>query len=278
MSMTNTKPTYTEDSRPIFDPLPDGYVPLGGVDEMICDEECGGIYYQRGYTTPDRLCVIERTPCSCMIPRLQQRESNWQVDQMRTRRVNLLYSAEKLFGGYDLLLDQAYNRMAFDNYKPETASQKKALETLKEFKPGQESICLYGAAGRGKTHLALAVARKAKQDGKAVLAVKAIDLLTRLKRTYDRKDDDTEIGIMQLLRNVDVLVIDDIGQEKTTEWVRAKFYEVIDYRSRRRTTIYTTNLTSGETERKEGQALVSRIWGAEICLQIDGRDYRQGGK
>lgn len=273
--MTNINTTYTED-RPIFDQLPEGYIQIGQVDEMVCDDECGGIYYQRGYTTPDRLCVIERTPCQCMIPKLQSCEREWQINEQRTRQANLSYLSEKFFNGYDLLSDPAYNRMAFDNYKPETATQKQALDSLKEFAAGRQSICLYGAAGRGKTHLALSVARKAKQDGRTVLAVKAIDLLTRLKRTYDRKDDENEVSIMQLLRNIDVLVIDDIGQERTTDWVKSKFYEIIDHRARRRTTIYTTNLSSGETERKEGQALVSRIWGAEICLQLDGRDYRQG--
>lgn len=269
----NTKQTsIAEPDSPRFEPLQPGYTLLGQ-GEMRCEDECGGTYYQRSFITPDGWTIIERTPCQCMMPKLQQRVSDWEIDQVKTYRANLTYKANQYFGSYDLLSDGAFNRMSFDNYKA-SASQKQAVDKLKEFRVGDGSICLYGAAGRGKTHLALSVARKAKQEGLSVLALKAIDMLTRLKRTYDRKDDVAEIDIMRVLKNIDLLVIDDIGQEKTTEWVRAKFYEIIDYRHRRRSTIYTTNLSSGETERKEGQALVSRIWGSELRLEIGGEDYR----
>jgi len=277
---TSMNRTFTEDDYiPCFEDLPPGYTQLGTYNEMVCDDpDCMGIYYQRGYITPGGWAIIERTPCKCQLEKHKKANAAWHFDQARTRRANLMYQGQQYFGGYDLLSDSAYNRMAFDNYKPTNESQQEALDKLKTFTVGRDSICLYGDSGVGKTHLALSVARKARFENMSVLAVKAIDMLTRLKRTYDRKDDETEINIMRLLKDVDLLVIDDIGQEKTTEWVRSKFYEVIDYRHGRRSTIYTTNLSSGETERKEGQALVSRIWGAEICLRIKGRDYRQTGR
>jgi len=57
----------------------------------------------------------------------------------------------------------------------------------------------------------------------------------------------------------------------------AKFYEVIDYRHGRRSTIYTTNLTGKEMKAKEGMALVSRIWGSELRMEIEGKDWRVAG-
>ena len=269
---TDTRPTPTPDNP--MGELPFGYTQLGPIDEMICDEGCGEVYYQRGYITPDRMAVIERTPCRCMMEKYNRQKTEWDISETRTRQANLTYNAERYFGGYDLLMDKAYDRMTFDNYKPINHSQQDALKRLQGFTPGQDNICLYGAAGRGKTHLAMSVARIAKGQGNVVLAIKAIDMLTRLKRTYDRKDDEAEIEIMRLLKDVDLLVIDDIGTEHTTEWVRSKFYEVIEYRHRRKSTVLTTNLTGAEMKAKEGSALVSRIMSAEICLEIEGNDHR----
>lgn len=106
------------------------------------------------------------------------------------------------------------------------------------------------------------------------MALKAIDLLSRIKRTYVQKDDRAETDIICLLKNIDLLVIDEIGLEKTTEWVTSKFYEIVDYRHSRRSTIYTTNLTGGQMRDKEGMALVSRIWGSKLHFELEGKDWR----
>lgn len=257
----------------MFKPLPIGYTEIGH-DELICEGGCGETYLQRCIITPDGLCYTERIACSCLRAILQSNQQDWAIDKAKTKRANQTYQIGNYFNGFDLSEDQAYFHATFATYKPDSLSQREALTRLKAFEVGTQSVCLYGGPGRGKTHLALSIAKQAKADGKSVLAIKAIDLLTRLKRTYDRRDDVAEVEIMRLLKEVDVLVIDDIGTEKSTEWVRSKFYEIIDYRMNRKTTIFTTNLSSGETERKEGGALVSRIWGSDLCLCIEGYDYR----
>lgn len=291
---TSTNKMITPDRAaeiiPYFDELPPGYIQVGRPDEMICDYDhymtgdpdrangCGGIYYQRMYITPERWAITERTPCQCMLAIMQEREQSNRMAEIQSWKDNTTRKAQLYFQGYDMMQDQIYNRMTFDRYKAETEKQKEALNQLTTFEVGRKSICLYGDAGRGKTHLALATARVAREQNYTVLAVKAIDMLTRIKRTFDKKDDAAEIDIMRVLKNIDLLVIDDIGQEKTTEWVTSKFYEIIDSRHGRRSTIYTTNLSGQEMKNKEGKALVSRIWGAEIRLQVDGKDFRVEGE
>ena len=224
---------------PFFEQLPDGYVQLGGVDKMICDEECGEIYYQRGFITPDGWAIIERTPCRCLIPRLQQKENNQQQQQHQYLKAQLERSIFKYFSNIDLMTDPDYNHMAFHNYKPNHDSQRKALERLQGFKPGRDSVLLHGeGGGRGKTHLALSVAREGRKQGMSALALKTQDLLDRLKASYDKKRYEDENDINSILRRVDILVLDDIGVERATEWAIAKFYKAIDYRyDHHRTTI-----------------------------------------
>lgn len=283
---TSEKSTRADLDRPFLEPIPEGCIPMGLDDEMVCDHDhyntgdedrargCGGIYYQRSYVTPNGWAVIERTPCKCMLAIMQQRENDRQLKEIQDRREYISRLAANYFGDYDMMRDDAYNRYSLQNYKPGNQSQIEALDKLQNFTVGRESICLQGPAGRGKTHLALGVARDAREKGSSVLALKTIDLLTRIKRTYDKKDDAAEAAIMRVLKNIDLLVIDDIGVEKTTEWVLAKLYEVIDYRHGRKSTIFTTNLTGQQMKAKEGQALVSRILGAEVSLEIEGKDYR----
>lgn len=286
-ALANTSSTTIQDDpRPFKAPIPPGCIQIGVDDLMVCDHDyyntgdpdrvdgCGGYYYQRCYTTPDRLVVTERTACQCVAEIKAQQDRAWQFDQVKTRRINLINKAEQYFGGYDLLTDASYIRTSLQNYIPRTPSQIEAYTQVKDFVPGRDSICFYGAAGRGKTHLALCIARAAKDNGVPVLALRVIDLLTRLKRTYDRKDDVAELDIMRLLKDIDLLLIDDIGVEKTTDWVKSKFYEIIDYRHNRKSTIYTTNLAGQEMHDKEGQPLVSRIWGSKYKFEIEGPDHR----
>jgi DNA replication protein DnaC len=174
----------------------------------------------------------------------------------------------------NLLYDESHKHMTLESFRPGNPSQAEALVALKGFEVGKDGICLYGDSGRGKTHLALGVAHQATKKGHIVLAIKSIDLLNRIKRTYDKKDDASEADIMFALKNVDLLVIDEVGIEKTTEWVTAKFYEVIDSRHKRRSTIFTTNFTGNQLKEKEGMALVSRMWGTGMRFEIQGKDWR----
>lgn len=285
----NMNSMITKDSSPFKEPIPAGCIPIGGVDRIICDYDyydtgdedrskgCGGTYYQRGYTTPDGWAFIDRTPCRCMMPIVQQKEQEKGFERTKYIKESVNRMAEQYFGTYDLIHDPVYSRMTLHNFNPRHPTQQTALDALIKFQIGKNSVCLYGDAGRGKTHLALGVAFEARQAGYNVLVLKSIDLLTRIKRTYEKKDDIAEINIMRVLKNIDLLVIDDIGVERSSEWVTSKFYEIIDYRHSRKSTIYTTNLTGKQMKEKEGVALVSRIWGSEMRFKIEGEDWRLYG-
>ena len=281
--MTRTTSGRTEDS-PFFNPLPFGYQLVA---EYLCtcdydfystgDESrkngCGDIYYRRISISPSGLMHNERTPCSCVIEYENRMQGQKEKEALNNRRGILTGEIDRLLKPWNLLYDDAHRHMYLEKYRAEDKTHQKALTTLKEFTPGQRGFCICGHQGRGKTHLAVGVARKAKAMGYTVLAIKSIDILNRLRRCYASKDDNAEVAIMRVLREVELLVIDDIGVEKPSGWVLEKFYEIIDYRFNRRSTIFTTNLDGENMEKKIGKALTSRVYGVGE-LKIGGRDWR----
>lgn len=118
--------------------------------------------------------------------------------------------------------------------------------------------------------LALALARSAARD-RTVVFIKSIDLLDRIRRSLWEETRKQELT--GLLRSVDLLIIDDLGVEKATEWVQATLYSIIDYRYGRKDTVFTSNLTGKEMAIRLGPALASRICGSREVI-VTGKDWR----
>jgi len=260
------------DINPNFEQLPWGYS-LISMYELVCDV-CGSSYNERVYVTPDKWMGTERKPCLCMTKDINQQQllkrQQDKKDQLRSR-------VHYYFQNYDMISSQGFSHMSFATYKSENISQQTALKALKNFKTGENSIILFGLQGRGKTHLAVSCARDQKDNGFVVLALKCVDLLKRIKITY-RTDREAESEILDIMQDVDLLLIDDIGTENPTDWVLEKLYMVIDHRvEHHKSTIFTTNLDGGEMVGRLGGALTSRIWGAGGLAgqyEIEGKDWR----
>jgi NifB/MoaA-like Fe-S oxidoreductase len=74
-------------------------------------------------------------------------------------------------------------------------------------------------------------------------------LLAEIKRTFDRDASDTYLGFFRRLCTVDVLVLDDLGAEKQTEWVLEQLYSIVNERWQdRRSIVVTTNLPDPDVE------------------------------
>jgi DNA replication protein DnaC len=100
-----------------------------------------------------------------------------------------------------------------------------------------------GPVGTGKTSLAILVAKAARDAGRSYAVYPMPRLLAEIKRTFDRDASDSYMGFFRRLCTVDVLVLDDLGAEKQTEWVLEQLFSLVNERWQdRRSIVVTTNI------------------------------------
>lgn len=137
-------------------------------------------------------------------------------------------------------------------------------------------LLLKGIIGSGKTHIATAILSEVIKKGYSGLYYNVPELLNALRDTYSRDAEEAEARIIDKAADVELLVLDDLGAESTSGWVRDRLYLIINRRYENlKATIVTTNLDEGELRQQVGERIVSRI--NEMChtLEFPGEDYRR---
>lgn len=100
--------------------------------------------------------------------------------------------------------------------------------------------------------------------------------LEDLRDNYDNKDPEFE-QVLSMVKGCKLLIIDDIGAERVTEWVRERMVSIINTRvSNNLTTIYTSNLSPEELKSELGDRISSRVLGSSQIIEITGGDRRVG--
>lgn len=130
-----------------------------------------------------------------------------------------------------------------DENRKYICAAKRYCDEWKENYKNNRGLLFYGGPGRGKTTLACCVANRLLSEGTAVKAVGINSLIQRAKSSFgEGADDETEIKAM--VKDADLLILDDLGAEYKTEWSTSFIYDIIDARYRsNRPMIITTNLT-----------------------------------
>src|SRR5439155_161017 len=134
------------------------------------------------------------------------------------------------------------------------------------FPNASQGLFLEGQPGVGKTHLAVAVLKQAIQTtGARGLFYDTRDLLRVIRSTYDPSTRTTELDILRPVMTAELLVLDDLGAEKTSEWVDETMNLIVNTRyNERRLTIFTSNYPDIPDD-TDPQSLLFRIgarmWG-----------------
>lgn len=221
---------------------------------------CGGRGFVRHDVSVGHPDFGRAFPCACYAPALQR------------KRLVRLYGAAQV--------PPEFADRSFASFAARADADQDARALVEQWAAtGEGSLYLYGAVGRGKTGLALAALRlRAELQAVPILYRFAPDLFDDLKRAFDRETGGLTSGeVFDVVRQTHLVLLDDVGKEHLTPWVRETMERLLDFRWRERLpTVFTSNQPPAALEARFGAALYSRV--RAMCgphvLELQGVDLR----
>jgi DNA replication protein DnaC len=170
---------------------------------------------------------------------------------------------------------------------PNNGSQLKAFNyafrLVREYPAVERGLLLTGPVGVGKTHLAVAILQGLIEKGVPCLFYEFGALLKEIQESYNAVSNTSEMRVLSPVYQAEVLVLDELGAGKPTDWVRDTMMQIIGKRyNDKKLTVFTTNYldvrrapTDETLEDRVGVRLRSRLY--EMCrtVHIEGDDYRR---
>jgi DNA replication protein DnaC len=200
-------------------------------------------------------------------------------------------------------IPRRYEHCTFENYDTDLPyshrSQGVALLTARKFvesyplETGGQGLLLTGSIGVGKTHLAVGILQAlVAERGATGLFYDYRDLLKQVQNSYNSQVRETELQVLAPVFEAEVLVLDELGASKPTDWVWDTVAHILNTRyNDRRTTIITTNYSNAgplgtesgarASMREEtlgdriGERMRSRLQEMCVVVEMQGEDFRQ---
>lgn len=182
-------------------------------------------------------------------------------------QVDEIYKAiEKLEDGW--ILPEHLVTYSLENFKSWMFSLDEMLTLLNR---DDSWLYLYGDVGTGKTHAAFICLYAAVASGISIQYANVPLLLDKLRPQENRQEE-----LMQNLIDTELLVLDDIGQEKVSSWVLERMYIIINerYVLGKKTIITSNSPIDGLLEKIWHKAIVSRIRGSSTLVHFIWNDKR----
>ena len=199
----------------------------------------------------------------------------------------------KKAGRSDLLLSQSRipNRFltcAFDNFEPLCPSLHRALMNTRKFVDEYPlvdvGLLFLGRCGVGKTHLAVSALKELMSKGIPGLFYDFRDLLKEIQDSYNPNTHTSELKILAPILDAEILILDELGASKPTEWVQETITHIINKRyNDKKVTIFTSNYLDMPIGSSYDETLTDRVGVRlrsrlhEMCrlIMMEGDDYRE---
>lgn len=235
-------------------------------------------------------CKIEQNLTRFRNLKTRQLEENWsacgcevldhmEAEQERARKEKHERRIQRFMD--NSIINPKLKNATFSNYITDIESLQQAARRVRDYVVNWEegNLMLYGSYGTGKSHLAVSSFKKALAMEKSALFISVPKLYTKIRATWRKDAEMTEDQLMQMLNEVDLLVLDDIGAEAGEQkgWSEDKLFQILDSRQGKRT-IYTTNLKQDALSDLIGNRNMSRLSDELEVLVMNGPDWRKKNK
>ena len=148
------------------------------------------------------------------------------------------------------------------------------MNFIRNFDTAHENLLLFGTTGIGKTFLSHCIAREIMQSVHSVLYLTASELFDSLLDKTLNKTDDSQL-LYEQIQTCDLLIIDDLGTERNTDFVVSQLFVCLNDRIlNNRSTIISTNLTLEKIKSNYTERTFSRISNHYKILRLAGDDIR----
>ncbi|HVG22067.1 MAG TPA: ATP-binding protein [Blastocatellia bacterium] len=189
----------------------------------------------------------------------------------------------------DAHIPELYSESTLQNYQPSKGnlSHLRAFNyahgLVRDYPIVDRGILFMGSVGVGKTHLSVGILRGLIEKGISCRFYEYRSLLKEIQNSYNPNTNTTEMSILAPLFEYEVIVLDEIGAARPSEWVQDTIALIINGRyNEKKLTILTTNylderqLSAGETlGDRIGVRLRSRLYQMCKTVIVEGEDYRQ---
>ncbi len=193
-------------------------------------------------------------------------------EQVEKSKKDHLYAISNV-ASFQNMTFPSFNIHGRNNEKEANKSLEVAFQSAKNFADNPTGwLFLTGKFGCGKTHLAAAIANEVIQKGIPTLFLTVPDLLDWLRSSFMGDDPSFDERFYEI-REIPLLILDDLGTQNSTPWAEEKLFQIINHRYLNRLpTVITSNLDAVEIDER----ISSRINDRDLVMKIsiNAPDYR----
>jgi len=218
---------------------------------------------------------------SFIVSRMCPCEQRYQAKMEQERKCDYQKAvANKIFA--DSMMSARFKSSSFEQWERAPGTErmfKEAVHVVNNFNKRKlegDGLILCGPSGIGKTHLLAAAANTLLKLKFKVVFVNVPDLLRKIRATYSRNSNANEGDIFKQLLSSDMVILDDLGAERITDWVEETLYVLINGLYTKKAIIMaSTNMQMMDLGDQIGERSSDRI--IQMCriVECDVPSYRQ---